>query len=189
MTQAEKNKEFQRITGEMLELYSSKNELYGDSFNQLMHELGLIAGLVPLDNKLRRVKSIVKGKEVKFESLEDSLMDLANYSILMLIHLKELEQLKFSTKIDGNVPATLGDKGSVQGTIFDPIEQQKDVYDYMTINVPDLTLTKQPDPCKTCTRINMPWNSTVHPCSGCPHYKEVGYEVYCSTTGGTDERK
>lgn len=173
MTQAEKNKEFQRITGEMLKLYSSKNELYGDSFNQLMHELGLIAGVVPLDNKLRRVKSIVKGTEVKFESLEDSLMDLANYSILMLIHLKELEQQKTKES-------------------FDPVEHQKDVYDYMTINVPnvpDLTLINQPDPCKTCTRINMSWNSTVHPCSGCPHYKGVGYEVYCSTTGGTDERK
>jgi len=173
MTQTEKNKEFQRITGEMLELYSSKNELYGDSFNQLMHELGLIAGVVPLDNKLRRVKSIVKGKEVKFESLEDSLMDLANYSILMLIHLKELEQAKTKES-------------------FDPTEHQKDVYDYMTINVPgglDITASKQFDPCKTCGRINMPWNSTIHPCSGCPHFKEFGYEVYCSTTGGTDERK
>lgn len=170
MTQIEKNKEFQRITGEMLELYSSKNELYGDSFNQLMHELGLIAGVVPLDNKLRRVKSIIKGKEVKFESLEDSLMDLANYSILMLIHLKELKQQK-----------------SEESSI--PIEHQKDVYDYMTINVPNPTLITQTDPCKTCARINMPWNSTIHPCSGCPHFKEVGYEVYCSTTGGTDERK
>ena len=170
MTQAEKNKEFQRITGEMLELYSSKNELYGDSFNQLMHELGLIAGVVPLDNKLRRVKSIVKGTEVKFESLEDSLMDLANYSILMLIHLKELEQQKTEES-------------------FNPVEHQKDVYDYMTINVPNLTMINPTDPCKTCTRLNMPWNSTVHPCSGCPHYKGERYEVYCSTTGGTDERK
>lgn len=170
MTQTEKNKEFQRITDEMLKLYSSKNELYGDSFNQLMHELGLIAGVVPLDNKLRRVKSIVKGTEVKFESLEDSLMDLANYSILMLIHLKELEQQKIEKS-------------------FNPIEHQENVSDYMTINTPNLTMINQLDPCKTCTRINMPWNSTIHPCSGCPNYKGISYEVYCSTTGGKDERK
>lgn len=89
LTQEQKNKEFENITRTMFDMYSSKNELYGDSFNQLMHELGLIAGVVPLDNKLRRIKSIVKGSEVKYESLEDSLMDLANYAILMLIHLKE----------------------------------------------------------------------------------------------------
>ena len=173
MTQLEKNKEFKRITDKMLELYSNKNELYGDSFNQLMHELGLIAGIVPLDNKLRRVKSIVKGKEVKFESLEDSLMDLANYSILMLIHLKELEQAKTE-----EIPI--------------PIENEKDVHDYITTVIPGgtgLTFTKQTDPCKTCTRLNMSWNSTVHPCSGCPHYKGLGYEIYACTTGGTDEQK
>mgnify|MGYP002513098122 CR=1 FL=1 len=62
-----------------------------------------------------RVKSIVKGTEVKFESLEDSLMDLANYSILMLIHLKELEQQKTEES-------------------FNPIEHQKDVYDYIVNN-------------------------------------------------------
>lgn len=170
MTQAEKNKEFQRITGEMLELYSSKNELYGDSFNQLMHELGLIAGVVPLDNKLRRVKSIVKGTEVKFESLEDSLMDLANYSILMLIHLKELEQAKTTA------------------TTIETVENREYISD-QTITMPNPIIVESYDPCKTCTRINMPWNSTVHPCSGCPHYKGIDYKVYCSTTGGTDERK
>lgn len=169
MTQQEKNKEFARITGKMLELYSTKNELYGDSFNMLMHELGLVAGVVPLDNKLRRIKSIIKGTKVKYESLEDSLFDLANYSIMMLIHLKETEQQKTEESSS-------------------PIEHEKDVYDHMTINVPNFELTKQTDPCKTCTRINMPWNSTVHPCSGCPYYKGMGYEVYCSTTGGTNER-
>ena len=92
MTQEQKNKEFKAITNKMLDMYSKKNELYGDSFNQLMYEWGLVAGVVPIDNKLRRIKSIIKGTEVKYESLEDSLYDLANYSILMLIHLKELKQ-------------------------------------------------------------------------------------------------
>lgn len=127
MTQEQKNKEFARITGEMLELYSSKNELYGDSFNQLMHELGLIAGVVPLDNKLRRIKSIVKGTQVKYESLEDSLMDLANYSILMLIHLKELNEAKTQ----------------VIGTVEEPTKLMRDL-GYDTAVVRDI------DPCKTC---------------------------------------
>lgn len=100
MNQEEKNKEFKRITDELLEMYSSKNVLYGDSFNQLMHELGLVAGVVPLDNKLRRIKSIVKGVEVKYESLEDSLRDLANYAILMLVHLKETKENSIKKEIE-----------------------------------------------------------------------------------------
>lgn len=166
MTQIEKNKEFQRITGEMLKLYSSKNELYGDSFNQLMHELGLIAGVVPLDNKLRRIKSIVKGKEVKFESLEDSLMDLANYSILMLIHLKELDQ----------------------ATTIHTIEDRQYISD-QTVTIPNPIIVDSYDPCKNCAKLNTPWHGITNPCYGCPHYKGEYYEVYCSTTGGTDERK
>ena len=92
MTQEQKNEEFKAITDKMLDIYSSKNELYSDSFNQLIYEWGLVAGIIPIDNKLRRIKSIVRGTEVKYESLEDSLFDLANYSILMLIHLKEMRE-------------------------------------------------------------------------------------------------
>ena len=164
MTQQEKNIEFKKITDKMLELYSSKNELYGDSFNQLMHELGLIAGVVPLDNKLRRVKSIVKGAEVKFESLEDSLMDLANYSILMLIHLKELEQAK----------------------TIETIEDRQYISD-QTTTMPNPIIVESYDPCKNCARLNMSWHSIIHPCHGCPHFKGERYEVYCSTTGGLNE--
>ena len=89
MNQNEKNIKFKEITDGLLELYSTKNELYGDSFNQLMYEYGLVASVIPIDNKLRRIKSILKGKEVKYESLEDSLRDLADYAILTLIHLEE----------------------------------------------------------------------------------------------------
>ena len=162
MTQEQKNKEFARITGEMLELYSSKNELYGDSFNQLMHELGLIAGVVPLDNKLRRIKSIVKGTKVKFESLEDSLYDLANYAILMLIHLKELDTTK--TEI---VTGSLGDVVTLP---YQPIPGGSVVY----------------EPCSNCLA-NGSSHSIINPCDSCPHNK-ISYKVTCDTKGGTNER-
>ena len=162
MTQEQKNKEFARITGEMLELYSSKNELYGDSFNQLMHELGLIAGVVPLDNKLRRIKSIVKGTKVKFESLEDSLYDLANYAILMLIHLKELNTTK--TEI-------------VEG-----------IGDFVTLPYKPNNGSAVYDPCSTCLAYGST-HSIINPCDSCPHNKEVPYTLTCGkTTGGTNER-
>lgn len=162
MTQQEKNKEFKHITDKMLELYSTKNELYGDSFNMLMHELGLVAGVVPLDNKLRRIKSIIKGTEVKYESLEDSLFDLANYAIMMLIHLIEVESAKSS----------------------DLVKHQEDTFKFSPTPV---TITDSYDPCKYCTLWKTEWSSITNPCFGCPHYKGESYDVvYCSTTGGTN---
>ncbi len=91
MTQEQKNREYEKIVDTMLKLYSEKNTLYGDSFNKQMHKYGLVAGCIPLDNKLSRIISIVQGQRQNFESLEDSLIDLASYAIIFLIHLKELE--------------------------------------------------------------------------------------------------
>lgn len=161
MTQQEKNKEFKKITDKMLELYSSKNELYGDSFNQLMHELGLVAGLVPLDNKLRRIKSIIKGTEVKYESLEDSLFDLADYAIMMIIHLREKEKNK--TTLDFTDLSTTG------GIVTVPKIQV----------MPDIILK---NPCETCPNNNREqvYQLGDSPCQWCKY----GTQITC-TTGDT----
>lgn len=43
---------FKKIVDEMVELFAKKNANYGSSFEKLYKELGPIAGLVPLHNKL-----------------------------------------------------------------------------------------------------------------------------------------
>ena len=161
MTQQEKNKEFKKITDKMLELYSSKNELYGDSFNQLMHELGLIAGLVPLDNKLRRIKSIIKGTEVKYESLEDSLFDLADYAIMMIVHLREKEKNK--TTLDSAKPITI----------------EKEV---IAPNIQVMLNVVPKNPCEICPNNNREkvYQLGDSPCQWC----QYGTQITC-TTGGT----
>ena len=88
MTQEEKNKEFNSIIQKMYNLYIKKNENYGNSFGKLYEDLGPISGLVPLHNKLNRLTSLVKGSKNNFESIEDTLIDLANYAIMNLIELK-----------------------------------------------------------------------------------------------------
>ena len=88
MTQEEKNKEFNSIIQNMYNLYVKKNENYGNSFGKLYEDLGPISGLVPLHNKLNRLTSLVKGSKNNFESIEDTLIDLANYAIMNLIELK-----------------------------------------------------------------------------------------------------
>ena len=88
MTQEENNKEFNSIIQNMYNLYIKKNENYGNSFGKLYEDLGPISGLVPLHNKLNRLTSLIKGNKNNFESIEDTLIDLANYAIMNLIELK-----------------------------------------------------------------------------------------------------
>lgn len=78
---------FKKIVFEMVELFEKKNSNYGNSFEKLYKELGSIAGLVPLHNKLSRVTNIIRSGKNDFESLEDTFKDLAVYSIMNLIEL------------------------------------------------------------------------------------------------------
>ena len=89
MTIKQKSNLFRSIVTQMADLYEKKNSNYGDSFGQLCKELGPVAGLVPLWNKLHRATSLIKGDENHFESLEDTFKDLACYAIMNLIELKD----------------------------------------------------------------------------------------------------
>lgn len=80
---------FRKITQNLADLYEKKNANYGNSFEKLFKELGPVAGIVPLHNKLDRITNLIKGGKNNFESLEDSLVDLANYAIMNLIELQK----------------------------------------------------------------------------------------------------
>lgn len=81
---------FSEVTKELKELYDSKNSDYGDSFNDLIYEFGLITVVIRLQDKINRLKTIAKNNgeySVKYETIRDTLMDLANYSIMTLMRL------------------------------------------------------------------------------------------------------
>ena len=83
---------FKKITEDMNDLFKKKNSNYGNSFEKLWGELGPISGLVPLHNKLDRLTNLVKGGKNNFESIEDTLIDLANYSIMNLIEIQKSKE-------------------------------------------------------------------------------------------------
>lgn len=70
--------------------YIAKNSDYGDSFAKVRNEVGSAAILVRLSDKLERLKTLTLGKEqkVKDESINDTLLDLANYAIMELVERK-----------------------------------------------------------------------------------------------------
>lgn len=74
------------LCGRIHSIYEAKNKDYGDSFSSLRKEFPE-AILIRLGDKYNRLKALMKnGKaEVKDESIEDTLLDLANYCLMEII--------------------------------------------------------------------------------------------------------
>ena len=84
-----------QICKELNELYARKNADYGDSFGKSFAEYGLTMACIRLEDKLNRIKSLTKqAAQVSDESIVDTLMDLANYSIMTLVELAQGEHKK-----------------------------------------------------------------------------------------------
>ena len=80
----------ENICKSLNELYARKNADYGDSFGKSFKEYGLTMACIRLEDKLNRIKALSKHEaQVSDESITDTLMDLANYSIMTLVELAE----------------------------------------------------------------------------------------------------
>ena len=81
---------FVDITTNMAKTYAAKNHDYGNSFEQSCNKFGIIASVVRLGDKMKRIESLVTKKaEVKDESIKDTLLDLANYAIMTVMWLNQ----------------------------------------------------------------------------------------------------
>ena len=79
---------FKDVLDKMNEIYEKKNADYGDSFSKTYAEFGLTSAAVRINDKNERFKKLIKQEaQVKDESIEDTLLDLANYSVLTLMEL------------------------------------------------------------------------------------------------------
>lgn len=76
---------------ELQELYHRKNLDYGDSFHLSFLEEGLAMPRIRLGDKYLRFKTLTSGEKqrVSDESIRDTLIDLANYSIMTIMELDQ----------------------------------------------------------------------------------------------------
>ena len=83
------------ITKQLNEIYIAKNTDYGDAFGDTFKKLGIISAVTRIADKTNRLMSLSAKTEaernVKDETIKDTLMDLANYAIMTLIEMEELE--------------------------------------------------------------------------------------------------
>ena len=84
------------------DIYTRKNKDYGDSFHQTFVEEGLAMTRIRLADKFQRFKTLSKkadmAGEVPDESIIDTLMDLANYSLMTVLEI-ELAQAEAAAKV------------------------------------------------------------------------------------------
>ena len=73
---------FEEITNKLNEIYTRKNKDYGNSFEKSCEEFGLVSPAIRMTDKLNRFKQLINSKPEVDESIQDTLLDLANYAIL-----------------------------------------------------------------------------------------------------------
>ena len=92
--QVDKSVLFSKITDQMTKTYEAKNHDYGNAFSKSVDEFGVVAAAVRMNDKMERIKSLVKltpeQMKVKEESLQDTLLDLANYAVMTLVELNSM---------------------------------------------------------------------------------------------------
>lgn len=86
-----KVKRHAKICEELNALYEKKNHDYGDSFHLSYLEEGMAMPRIRLGDKFNRFKTLSKNlesREVKDESIRDTLLDLANYAIMTVLEME-----------------------------------------------------------------------------------------------------
>ena len=91
----DKYQEHANICQQLNAIYIKKNYDYDDSFGKSFTEYGMAMPCIRLEDKLSRLKALtVKNKDAQVldESVEDTLIDLANYAIMTLVELHNAKQ-------------------------------------------------------------------------------------------------
>lgn len=80
----------EKIFKEMFSTYVKKNADYGNSFEKSIEKFGLVASAVRLSDKLERFSNLISNDaQVKDESIEDTLLDMANYAAMTILYLRK----------------------------------------------------------------------------------------------------
>ena len=81
---------FNQILDEMKDVHERKNADYGNNFHKRYEKYGFLTAILRLTDKMERLENIyAKGEiQVKDESVEDTLLDLANYAVMTIVELR-----------------------------------------------------------------------------------------------------
>ena len=95
--------EHKKLCDLMHETYIKKNSDYGNSFSDLYDEYGSIISEIHIREKFDRFKQLRTNESQVGESIEDTLMDMANYCLLTLLEMKKLNSYIDEEVIEENI--------------------------------------------------------------------------------------
>lgn len=85
-----KTEKHQAICKELNKIYEAKNKDYGDSFGKQYQKYGIASSAIRIEDKFNRFDNIIQnGTKVKDETIEDTLLDMANYAIMTVMELRK----------------------------------------------------------------------------------------------------
>ena len=86
---------FKKIATELGELYKVKDRAYGSSFADTYKKLGIISAVTRISDKCNRLCNLATNPDIDNlgESIEDTLKDMAAYSIMTLMEMRGEEEL------------------------------------------------------------------------------------------------
>lgn len=95
---------FRKLTTEMNGLFARKRRDYGASTRETFAKFGPVSMLTRLNDKMARLENLLLRQEcnsVTDESVEDTLLDLANYALITIIEREyQRKELRSITRID-----------------------------------------------------------------------------------------
>ena len=84
---------YNKILRDLSKTYEAKNADYGDSVGDTYKKFGDISFLVRITDKFNRINSLYqKGTPQVSESMDDTILDMANYCILWLVERRAKEE-------------------------------------------------------------------------------------------------
>ena len=89
-----KIKAHKQVCWDIHKMYVKKNSDYGDSVGELYRRLGDISFLTRISDKYNRLMNLMtkENPEQYYESIEDTIQDMANYCIIWLMEMEVLQE-------------------------------------------------------------------------------------------------
>lgn len=92
------------LCNELNDTYNKKNHDYGDSFGKTFKLLGIISAVTRITDKYNRLVELStkpeEERKVQDETIEDTLLDMANYCMMTVIELRRNKYKNYDSSND-----------------------------------------------------------------------------------------
>ena len=122
-------KQHESLLRQIHDTYIKKNHDYGDSFSRSFKKYGLVAAMVRMEDKWNRLDNMASGAEQKVadETIRDTLLDLAGYSIMTTMELDKQKNIENQKAFEEQVRNIYASGNAITGVLSEEDNSSDDV--------------------------------------------------------------